>query len=723
MLTRDRSNATLEWMSLPASRPVLIGLVTALTVFGWGTTLAQESRRLPDADRILLHSIVDISTLPTSAAEDFHQAMTITVKPRRPRDPETLQRLKNPVTAPRPVAGPGQMVVDAGPPPVAASRLVVVSAFEGLANLTDNVTKTGFAATPSDANLAVGPNHVFEMVNILGRISDKSGGVISTFTLRSFFQLDAATVESDPRVLYDAASDRWFATYVQFSQTQSTLVLAVSNTGDPTGTFCRFRLGNPTSETFLQDFPQLGISDDKVIVTYNAFNLSGSSFLGAGYYAINKADLVTGAGCPTSIRRVRVAPDPLRYGLQPAQSLSSTYTLYMATNAGITLDASRIVVIGVNGVPGVGTVSEDTFMVNVRPWDVPPDAEQAETEVRLFTHDNSVITAVWQRGALWIGGNELCQPGGDPTARSCLRVIGIQTDTRGVQQDITFGSPGQYYYYPALAPDGSGNLIVVFNASSATDFAGVRVTGRRTVDPLNTLVVSLPVRLGGGAQTSLSGRMGDFYGAAMDPVDPGKVWVAAEYIRATAIRDWGTVIAELTFGPPPTIAVALNSATFTRHDQLRLDLTVANPAAALSVDVYLGAVLPPAAGPGLGCPMGDAVAFVTASWGVVIRCLSAEPASFPKFVAGETIAAGASTLASYFTLVWPEAPPGTYTIFVAFAVPGSLGDGDIGPDDIIAIASSALTFSPRRRDSARAARDVAYTSSFLSGSVITTDLK
>ena len=681
-------------MSLPASRPVLIGLVTALAVFAWETTLAQESRRLPDAHRTPLHSIVDVSTLSTPAAEDFHHALTITVKPRRLRDPEALQRLKNPVTAPPPIAGLGQRDVDAGLPPVAASRLAVVSAFEGLANLPDNVAKTGFSVIPSDANLAVGPNHVFEMVNLLGRISDKSGGTISTFTLRSFFQLDADTDGSDPRVLYDAASARWFATYVQPSQTQSTLVLAVSTTSDPTGTFCRFRLGNPTSETFLQDFPQLGTSDDKVIVTYNAFNLSGSTSLGAGYYAINKADLVTGGGCPTSIRRVRVAPDPLRYGVLPAPSLSSTHTLYMATNDGITPDASRIVVIGVNGVPGVGTVSEDTFTVSVRPWDVPLDAEQAETEMRLSTNDNSVITAVWQRGALWIGGNEQCRPGGDPTVRSCLRVIHIQTDTRGVHQDITFGSAGQYYYFPALAPDDAGNLIVVFNASSATDFAGVRATGRRTADPPNTLVASIPLRLGGGAQTASSGRMGDFYGAAMDPVDPSKVWVAAEYIRATATRDWGTVIAELTFGPPPTIAVALNSATFTRHDELRLDLTVANPAAALSVDVYLGAVLPPAAGPGLGCPMGDAVAFVTASSGVAIRCLSASPASFPKFVAGGTIAAGASTLANAFSFVWPAAPAGTYTIFVAFAVPGSLGDGDIGPDDVIAIASSALTFSP-----------------------------
>src|SRR5258706_14411663 len=122
----------------------------------------------------------------------------------------------------------------------------------------------------------------------------------------------------------------------------------------------------------------------------------------------------------------------------------------------------------------------------------------------------------------------------------------------------------------------------------------------------------------------------------MDPVDPGKVWVPAEYIRATAAGDWGTVIAELIFGPPPTIALALNSTTFRTGDELRVDLTIGNPIGALSVDSYLGAVLPPAAGPGLGCPMGDAVAFVTPSSAAQIGGPSRSRASLPKFVAGGT---------------------------------------------------------------------------------------
>ncbi len=38
---------------------------------------------------------------------------------------------------------------------------------------------------------------------------------------------------------------------------------------------------------------------------------------------------------------------------------------------------------------------------------------------------------------------------------------------------------------------------------------------------------------------------GDYAGAAIDPGDTSKVWVVGQYIRTTAVADWGTWIAEL----------------------------------------------------------------------------------------------------------------------------------------------------------------------------------
>jgi len=652
---------------------------------------AQEVLRLPDAERVPVHSSVDVSTLPAPPVGGLEGAQ-IKVQPRYLRDPEGLRRLKELLRQATPEALPTPETFEDPAPLVTSLPLSVVTSFEGVANLPDNVPLTGFTVVPSDANLAVGPNHVFEMVNIVGRITNKSGGAASTFPLRSFFQLDLST-ESDPRVIYDAGSGRWYATYLQSSTTptQSSVVLAVSTTSDPTGTFCLVRLGNPTTETFLQDFPQIGISDDKVVVTYNAFNLVGPGFLGAGYYVINKSDLTSGA-CPASIQRVRVPPNLARYGIQPAQSLSSTGTLYMGMNDGTVPGGSAVRVFRVNGVPGAGAVMEESSVVNVRSWLFPPDAPQPGSSVLLATNDESVISAVWRDGSLWIGGNERCLPSGDSVLRSCLRAIQIQTDVPTVQQDITFGSHGQYYYYPAIGPDGAGNLVVVFNASSATEFAGVRVTGRLTTDPVNTFVPSILLRAGGGAQTG-SGRMGDYYGAALDPADPSKVWVTAEYIRTTAERNWGTFIAQLTF-LPPTLALSLNHDSFKAGDTLEVSLTVGNPGGPVVVDLYIGAALPAAAGPALGCPLGDAIAFAVAgSPSAVIRCRSASPATFPVFSRTSIPAGQPPTTTPFFSFVWPSAPVGSYTVFAAFVVPDSLADGSLGPTDIIVIDTQTLTFS------------------------------
>lgn len=651
---------------ITTSRPGRVGLVIALVVLAQSAPLlAQETRNLPAAQRVLFHSSVEVSALAKGRIA-------------------TLEPLEDP--APRAAA---------------SLPLSVISAFEGLANLPDNAV-TLFSVIPSDANLAVGPSHVFEMVNSVGRITDKSGAAASTFTLRSFFQVDAGFDETDPRVIYDAASHRWFATYAQVSEPkqQSALILAVSTTSDPTGTFCLLRLGNPSFEAFIQDFPHIGISDDKVIVSYNGFGFVGESFLGAGYYVINKGDLVNGGpvGCQSeSVRRVRVPPNSALYGVYPAPSVSSTGSLYMAMNGNGGSGSSVLVLFAVNGEPGVTGVTEDSTVLPINSWHPPPNAVQAGSAVTLNTGDASVISAIWQRGSLWLGGNEQCIPSGDTVPRSCLRVIQIQTDLPSVPQDITFGSLGQDYYYPALSPDGAGNLVVVFNASSATDFAGVRVTGRLATDTPGALAASTLLRAGGGAQTDSLGRMGDYNGAAMDPADPSKVWVSGEYIRATALRDWGTYIAQVMFttGPTPTLALALNTHTFRAGDALQVTRTVGNPGSTLLVDVYFGALLPPAAGPALGCPLGDAIAFIDALSNIVIRCRSGSPASFPVF-AGASIPAGQppTTIPNFFGFVWPSAPAGPYTVFMAFALAGSLADGSIGPSDILVVASDTLTFSP-----------------------------
>jgi hypothetical protein len=667
-----------------------------------GPGAAQSSQVLPPAGIVPLHSTVDVSTLAVSSEFPGSGQVTLKSRPRLHPDPEGLAERK---TRAAETVAPG---VESGLSPSARSAAAtIVGAFEGLTN-NDNIAITQTSIVPSDANLGVGPAHIFQIVNIVGRITDKSGQNASNFSLRSFFQLDAGTDEFDPQVIYDATSGRWFAIYAQDLSTgaasgTSGVVLAVSASSDPTGAFCRYRLGNPTTETFDLDFPQLGVSADKIVVGYNAFSFGSPFFLGAGYYVVNKADLLA---CSASLHVVRSAPDPALLSPRPAQTLDGTATLFVPVH--VSPPSSVLKVLAINGVPGQGPVTATPTQLPIRSWTLPPNAPQAGSSVLLNTGDESVLTTALQNSSLWLAGNEACTPLADTKARSCIRVIEVRTDSMTVRQDMTLATSGQYYYYPALRPDGAGNLHMIFNVSSSSDFAGLQVTGRLTDDPLNTLQAPALLRAGGGAQTTSSGRMGDYYGAALDPSDPSIVWVNGEYIRATALRDWGTFVGALQFPlapPPPAPALSLGvrkevgaGLLFTTGETLQVDVTWSNSGSPFVGDVFFAMLWPSSAGPALGCPNGDPVQFfvndLTAS---IVTCVSAPPQSFPAVIHNVTFPTSAVplTLANFFSLVWPATmPAGTYVVAILVTPPGAFADGVVNPSDLIVLATASVTFSP-----------------------------
>jgi hypothetical protein len=108
--------------------------------------------------------------------------------------------------------------------------------------------------------------------------------------------------------------------------------------------------------------------------------------------------------------------------------------------------------------------------------------------------------------------------------------------------------------------------------------------------------------------------------------------------------------------------------------------------------VYFGAVLPAAAGPGLGCPGRDAVAFLVAGFTAVrMSCLSASPATFAALAQNVPTTA----VPAGYTFIWqPGLPAGPYTFFVALTRPGALAGSVIDPGDLLGLATAGAVFRP-----------------------------
>ena len=145
-----------------------------------------------------------------------------------------------------------------------------------------------------------------------------------------------------------------------------------------------------------------------------------------------------------------------------------------------------------------------------------------------------------------------------------------------------------------------------------------------------------------------------------------------------------------------SLSLAVGSSGQRSGEQSPLTVTIANPGGAVSGDVYIGVGLPAAAGAGLGCPNGDAVGFVTAgSSSLTVRCASASPATFPRFAAGTTIPAGlGATTPTNLAIAWPPTAGGAHVVFIALTVPGALADGNVGPNDVLAVDSRTVTVMP-----------------------------
>jgi hypothetical protein len=114
---------------------------------------------------------------------------------------------------------------------------------------------------------------------------------------------------------------------------------------------------------------------------------------------------------------------------------------------------------------------------------------------------------------------------------------------------------------------------------------------------------------------------------------------------------------------------------------------------------------PAAAGPGLGCPVGDAVAFLT-SGGAALTCLSRGVQTFKPLLSNVTLAGDLFTpiAVPVFGLAWPAAPTGAWLAGIALTPVGAFSDGRLNPlaDLVIATARVRLgavmaEFDLRRR--------------------------
>ncbi len=165
------------------------------------------------------------------------------------------------------------------PAPVPASLTAApdnhAAGFGGLAE-TD---QAGPGVEPADSSVAVGPDQVVQIANLVMRTTARDGTPAATLSVPSLFQLGAGLFDRDPRVVYDSLHGRFVATETTWDclpDADATfghgyLDLAVSRTTDPRGAWDVYFW-------FFDDLvpvtPSIGTSTDKLALSSTLYEMS-----------------------------------------------------------------------------------------------------------------------------------------------------------------------------------------------------------------------------------------------------------------------------------------------------------------------------------------------------------------------------------------------------------------------------------------------------------------
>jgi hypothetical protein len=277
---------------MKTNRRSAIRLATVFSaVLSLGLCLVQSGHAEDDPDIPPLNIVTNTGTLPEDAVE---------------------------MPAPGPLPWPFPPVLPNSPAPTVN--------FQGLAD--NNAT------WPPDTDGCVGPNHVVTMLNTQVRIQDRSGNTNSTTSLLSWWQsrISGISVVFDPRILYDPYSQRWIAVATANPSTGSAILISVSTSNDPTGSWYTYGWYVDTSGYAWADFPTAGFNRDKIVISWNYFPIFLGGADGVGMFVLNKTNVYAGGSVtPQSFYQpYRSGNTTNGYNVTPAVSYNTNdSTLYL----------------------------------------------------------------------------------------------------------------------------------------------------------------------------------------------------------------------------------------------------------------------------------------------------------------------------------------------------------------------------------------------------------
>ncbi|MFN7953505.1 MAG: hypothetical protein U0610_17395 [bacterium] len=491
---------------------------------------------------------------------------TMTIVPVRPRNHEMEpERTRRPLgTTQTPDAALQTSIPSTGKTmPSAALE------FEGMSDAT-----AGCNCTPPDTNGEIGPHHFVQMVNSALQVFDRTGtsvwGPADINTIWAGFGGSCETENAgDPVVVYDQLADRWVISQFTDSTAPYYECVAVSATGDPSGSWYRYAF--QTSTTKFNDYPKLGVWPDGYYMSANLF--IGNSWAGTGAYVMDRASMLTGAAAtmqffelpvsdwggmlPSDIDGFALPPsgavnvfaevvdgawDPVNWPNDELQF--HQFHVDWATPANTTFNSSPIQ-LAVSTFDGLlcsfaECVPQQTVAQKL---DTLSDRLMFRLAYRNFGDHEALVL------------NHTVDAGSDRSAIRWYEIRNPRANPPTIYQQSTFAPGSLHRWMGSIAMDSEGDIALGYSGSSASQHPDLRFTGRLVSDSLNSLPQGETVFLTSARSQFGASRWGDYSDLTIDPRNDCTFWYTHEYVDPTtgSAFSWHTRVASFTYPSCTTI--------------------------------------------------------------------------------------------------------------------------------------------------------------------------
>jgi len=434
----------------------------------------------------------------------------------------------------------------------------IVQSFSGV-NLSDT-TGLGTQATPPDTMGATGPNDFVEFINGAFAIYSKTGvrrSLISDNTFWEHAGISAATISAgltDTRVLYDVGSGRWFASEITLDTTGAQVLLARTDTSDPSGTWRAVSFASNTG-SLSPDFDTLGVDSTGVYIGIDDFNLAGG-FTGVSFFSIPKSDLVANPPSLANMTRFDNLDDTvIGYRIQgvtnpdpgPGQGViiaidSTTYQLFDRTT--------------INGSGAAGATLGTTVYID-NTYDAAPNPAAQPGGQTVDAGDDRFSSFVRQIGSNIFMANTILQGGKDAVHWMVLSEPSNTLLGEGIISDATHD-----FFYPSIAANHSGSVLLAFNRSGPTSPDGnISIYAAVGTVTSNGVTMGSPFLVKQGTISnfhyvgdSAPYRWGDYSATMVDPTDDNSFWTIQEIPASST--SWGTQITLISLAAtPPSLTI------------------------------------------------------------------------------------------------------------------------------------------------------------------------